>query len=340
LRGLAGRGYRLRRMNARFWMTAVLLAGCAAEPKAEVGGTWFADVEAPPPTWITETGIFADASALEPAEGFVPYEPPFPLWTNGSGKYRLLYLPPGARVDTSSPDAWRFPVGTVLVKTFAYDGLEGQDGEAPVETRLLFRRRDGWAYALYQWGADGREARLMGERWAGRTLKLPAADGGTVEHTLPGLLDCKACHETNRGEAVIGLSRINLDPQLPATFFTQAPETPAPAGRTPAEQAAMDYFVGNCVHCHHGETRGDNASFSLLPEDLVESTVNKPTEASASGAGVRVVPGDPEGSAIFEAVVKTRREGYRGEFKAMPPLGWDVIDGDAEGILRDWIGSL
>ncbi len=319
---------------------AVWLAACAAEPESGAGAAWIDDVEAPPPTWLSETGLFADVQALEPAEGLLPYAPPSPLWTNGSGKHRLLYLPPGARIDTSTPDAWRFPVGTVLVKTFTYGDLEGQDGEAPVETRLLFRRRDGWAYALYHWGVDGAEARLVGERWPGRTLRLATADGAAREHTLPGLLDCQACHETNRGEAVIGLSRINLDARLPATLFTQAPAPPTPAGRTPAEQTAMDFFVGNCVHCHHGETRGENSSFSLLPEDLVASTVNQPTEASASGAGIRVIPGDAEGSAIFEAVVKTRRDGYRGEFKAMPPLGWDEIDPTVESALREWIGGL
>jgi hypothetical protein len=78
----------------------------------------------------------------------------------------------------------------------------------------------------------------------------------------------------------------------------------------------------------------------LLPEDFVANTVNRETESSASGVGVRVVPGDTEGSALFQAVVRARSPDYAGDLKPMPPVGVERIDSRAERILRAWIESL
>ena len=154
-------------------------------------------------------------------------------------------------------------------------------------------------------------------------------------------LDCRACHETPLNQVIIGIDALNFDPNLAAAgLLLPAPETiPLPA-RSAVEADAMAYFVGNCVHCHHGEGGVDNAAFSLRPADLIENTVGVETESSASGDGIRIVPGDVLGSAIYEAVVLASAEDYPGEFKPMPPAGIDVVDPQAKAILQAWIESL
>jgi hypothetical protein len=268
----------------------------------------------------------------------VLYTPPQPLWSSGTGKHRVIYLPPDTTIDTT-PTAWDFPVGTVIAKTFSYTDIEGRTGEVAIETRLLLRRAAGWAYAQYHWNREGTEARLREPGWPELGLELTYSAGLGFPYTLPGELDCAGCHEARADTFVLGISSHNLPEEL-TNLVTGPASVLAVEGRSEAETAAMKYLVGNCAHCHHGGLGNDNATFSLLPADLVANTINRPTESSASGDGIRVVPGDAEGSAIFEAVVTSREPGYRGDFKPMPPLGIDQADPEAARILRAWIESL
>lgn len=322
-------------------LTALVLTLVGCGQPSEEPSPWLSDPAAPLPEWLSDAGIFADLSRLSPAAGFVPYSPPHRLYSNGSDKARLLYLPPGEQIATDDPGGWRFPIGAVLVKTFTHDNIEGRRGPVAVETRVVAHRAQGWVYAVYHWSADGEEGRLAPPRWSNRPLLLTDPTGSEFEYDIPGELDCATCHDTHHAGPVIGLGPENLDPALIQRGVFQPAPTPSdlPA-RSAAEAAVMSYMQGNCVHCHHGEPTGDNASFSLRPADLVATTVDVATDSSASGVGTRVIPGDPEGSALFEAVVGSRADDYAGDFKPMPPAGIVYPDPSVEALLRAWIDSL
>ncbi|MCA9540015.1 MAG: hypothetical protein KC620_14055, partial [Myxococcales bacterium] len=304
-----------------WWLILAAAVGCETEATGPAPA-WLDDVEAPAPLWLSETGLYASMAERSPARGVHAYTPPRPLWSDGAAKERLLFLPPETFID-AAPAAWRFPIGTVIAKSFGFRKIEGRGDSVAIETRILFQRRDGWRYVLYHWNQQGTEARRVGDadgsRWAEVPLRLEDEVGNAFEYTLPGELDCEACHDTQPDVPVIGISPLNFDPALVDQGLIRPPPAPAafPA-RSPAEAKAMDWLVGNCVHCHHGKPRGDNASFSLLPIDLVASTVGVPTASSASGDGIRVVPGDAAGSALYEAVVRARLPDYPGDFKPMP----------------------
>lgn len=319
---------------------ALDLAVDAAPPDARLppipDDAWLLDVEAPLPRWLSDTGIFTDIRALTPRAGLVPYAPPHPLYSNGTTKHRLLYLPPGEAIEPHA-DGWRFPIGTVLVKTFAYDDVEGRAGTVPIETRISVHRADGWSFGEYHHNVEGDEARLVGGSWTARPITLDGPDG-PFTYTLPGLLECRGCHET-AASPVLGITRDNLDPTLSAEIFTEPPATAEIIGRTDAETDVMRYLVGNCVHCHHGG-EGENASFDLRPDVLVAETVGRPTNSSASGDGIRVVPGDAEASALWKATVDAHRPDYDGDFKPMPPIGIDRADDALPALLRAWIEEL
>jgi len=320
-------------------LALALIAGCGSDDSP---AAWLLDPTEPLPGWMSEAGIYAHLGELRPAEGFVEYLPPHPLFSNRSDKARLLWLPPGEVIDTTDPEHWRFPIGAVLVKTFTYNHVEGRLGRVAVETRVMRNGPDGWTYAVYHWGSRGDDARLAAPRWPEVPFLLEDVNGSDFPYVIPGELDCEACHETHISGAVIGLSQGNLDPELLTrdAIFDPVPEPLVLPATDDAEVRAMSYIVGNCVHCHHGAERGDNASFDLRPDALLDNTVNMPTDSSASGDGIRIVPGDPEGSALFEAVVNARMPGYRGQFKPMPPVGVVVGDRRAESALRAWIESL
>ena len=320
------------------------LSGCDDAPTpAEPIQRWITAPEGPAPEWLSETGFYDDlATETLPADVLL-FTPPNGLWTGGADKGRLLYLPPNTAIRTDT-EFWQFPLGTVLAKSFSYEAVEGQPDSMNIETRLEWLTAQGWRYATYHWNAEGTEARKYPERWGDVPVELlpidPEAD--PVTHTLPSELGCDACHGAPGGKVVLGIDPYNVPPELvEAGVFEPAIEPIEVVGRTPEETAAMGYFVANCGHCHHGRKGvGENASYSLLPADLVANTVNQETDSSASGDGVRVVPGDPEGSAVYQAVVHARDADYAGQLKAMPPLGIDRVDPDAAQIIGAWIESI
>lgn len=301
------------------------------------GPAWIEDIEAEPPSRLSDVGLFGDVGALAPSERLSAYEPNWPLWSNGTEKQRLVYVPEDATVDTGKPDGWEFPAGSVFAKTFTLSG-----GGGPIETRLIFRRQERWEYAAYVWNEDGSDAELLEGNWVEVAMDLHGTDGEPFPYTVPARLDCRTCHETSQnatGTPILGFSSRQLPESLRnAAFFAGPAPTLAVEGRTPAETKALGYFVGNCIACHTGGN-GDNASFSLYPEVAVENSVDRPTE-SETGVGTRVVPGDPESSVLFITVARAREPDYMGPFKVMPPIGITRADPAAEGILGEWIDEL
>jgi hypothetical protein len=310
----------------------LVLAGCSGSDGSAVTERWVLDPNAELPRELSSVGVFDDIEARSTYDDVVGYAPKHALFSNGLDKERHLYLPEDAHIDGRVARAWDYPEGTVLAKTFVWDG-------APIETRLIYNTSGGWDYAIYQWRENGLDADLLPGNWAEVSVEL---DGGALTHTLPSRLDCRTCHETHEeldGTPVLGVGSLQTDDDLvDAGVFDDPPALEAVEGRTPGETAAFGYFVANCTACHNG---GDslNASFSLYPEDAVANTVNRPTETE-TGEGIRVVPGSAEDSVLFITVVDAPVPGYRGPFKAMPPLGLSVVDPEAAPVLSAWIEGL
>lgn len=242
------------------------------------------------------------------------YEPRWPLWSNGLGKLRHILLPEGEEPSRAGDDAYDFPDGTMFFKTF-------KAGEHPIETRVM-RLVDGeWQFAAYRWNEDATSATLLDGR-----APVPVevtVDGETFEHRIPSRAQCRSCHEAGE-RRVLGYTPVQLDDEA---------DIEAPDSLT---REVMGYVYGNCVQCHDGSGE-PQASFSLLPEDFLANTINQPTQGSASGAGIRVVPEDPDESVLYQAVRGGDSE--RG-VQAMPPLGVQRRDPSAEQLLHQWITEL
>ena len=69
------------------------------------------------------------------------------FWSNGAQKTRKLQIPEGELSDNSG-DAWEYPVGTKLWKTFDFYG-------EVVEVRLLERQETGWVAGTFIFEDDG-----------------------------------------------------------------------------------------------------------------------------------------------------------------------------------------
>lgn len=106
-------------------LAAALLALCAAAPlRAEVDDAALAAKR--PAKLLSVYGLFADGPAQRPAPGVVPYTVANPLWSDGAEKLRFVYVPGGAGPAPYAEDGpLAFPVGSVLVKTFAFPSGDG-----------------------------------------------------------------------------------------------------------------------------------------------------------------------------------------------------------------------
>src|SRR5262245_38413677 len=160
-----------------------------------------------PPATLEQTGLYADAASRSLAAGVVPFEPQYPLWTDGARKRRWIALPEGTAIDASDADAWQFPTGTRLWKEFTF-----ADG---VETRFMQRRADGtWLYATYVRKND-ESADVLAP--AAGVPRFVATQNGR-HHDVPSHADCRLCHEAGR-TAVLGFSALQLssdrDPLAP-----------------------------------------------------------------------------------------------------------------------------
>jgi len=309
-------------------LAASFLAACGDNLRP----SFFDDPTQELPATLAELGIEPGAPPIPPLRAFVPS---WPLWSSGSDKERLAFVP--APIDTTRADAWEFPIGTLFAKTFSYP-LAG--APRPVETRVVRRRDDGWTYDVYLWAADGSEARRL-ELDTSVAVELTADDGQPFTHRVPSRLDCRTCHES-AAVPVLGFSELQLDDAMLAALDaddlrTTIPELPERIDHAdPATRDVLGLFRGNCVHCHNGGA-GVSASYDLRHRVALAAIIGQPTTSSASAAGIRVVPGSPETSILFLAV---SGETLDPAVKPMPPLGIDRRDAAAIERLRTWIAAL
>lgn len=172
--------------------------------------------------------------------GAVPYDLATPLFTDYALKLRTVTLPQGAPATYSPDDAFDFPVGTILSKTFYYPTPDGAwagdvaagpdrtvaNGAMPlaglqlVETRLLVHRKEGWIAIPYRWNEAQTEA-VLHRTGATIPMRLHRPDGRAEDfaYVIPNQNQCAGCHATNnttREIAPIGLKARHLN--KPSTF--------------------------------------------------------------------------------------------------------------------------
>jgi hypothetical protein len=301
-----------------------------------------------PPPDLRDTGLYSDVEALEIDARHLAFAPQYPLWTDGAAKRRWISLPPGSAIDASDPDAWVFPAGTRLWKEFSFEGKR-------VETRFMERQANGqWLYAAYAWSADGSTAQLVPER--GKRGAWPL--GGGRSHTIPGVNDCKACHQGGRSE-VLGFGLIQLSPDrdpgasgvdvnslIARGLLVGLPQSARAARWTAVsatERAAAGYLHGNCGHCHNEQGPLRNVGLFLRQtaadgsERAIASTFDQPVKKPAPGlpadALLRIEPQHPDRSALL------KRMASRYPPLQMPPLGTELVDRQAVDLLARWIAE-
>jgi len=290
----------------------------------------------PLPRYLSRTGFFPAFPDRTPLARAVPYTPTFALWSDGTDKQRFLLLPSGTSVDTSDPQHWLFPVGTLFVKHFGYDLKAG--GRREVETRVLQKGSDGWRFGTYVWNGSQTEAELTDGR------PLPVGIAGvrgavppSFAYQVPGTGQCRSCH-ARQDDSVIGFEPMQLTgPALRALedqgvlSTPQDAAWPSVAGATWSEASVRGYLHANCAHCHSDEGGlATTLGFSLEHQDT-DSAIGLP---SRRGRGPLVDPGNPAGSVLLLMLAGSP------DLPRMPPLGPQIVDVNAVTQVSEWIRSL
>ena len=340
-------------------LAAALLAGLLAACGQTAAGPDLNTILAEKPArTLSEYGLFADASAREPAEGVVSYNLVNPLFSDHAAKHRFVYVPKNKAAAYRPDEVFDFPVGTVLVKTFAFapDMRQPTVDERYRETRLLIRKADGWAAYPYVWNEEETEAAYAP---AGAWLDLAFTDEhGTaldIEYRVPNQNQCKTCHQLGDAIAPIGPKARNLNHQGPYGHAQLAdwaargilaglPEAPPTVpevsdATAPLEQRARAYLDINCAHCHRLEGSASNSGLFLGYEVDTPTAIGIGKHPTAAGRGSGdavfvIAPGQPDRS-ILSYRMASSEAGI-----AMPELGRSVIDEDGVALVREWIAGM
>jgi uncharacterized repeat protein (TIGR03806 family) len=150
---------------------------------------------------LSDYNLFTDANnpTSNPRSPGIPYDLSTALFTDYATKYRYVFVPDGKSATYSEFEVMDFPVGTVLVKTFALPAnTSDRDGaETIIETRLLINRSGGWTALPYYWESTSNASYVV----AGKTVKDQKIIHDNVELTFDYLVpqknQCTKCHTVN-----------------------------------------------------------------------------------------------------------------------------------------------
>lgn len=339
---------------------AVLSLGAAPPPAPVALDALLA--ETPAPT-LSAYRLFTDPAGRSPNRGVTPYALNTPLFSDYAEKSRYVFLPPGAKARYAETGVLDFPVGTALVKTFAYpaDLRRPTRNVRLVETRLLIRKAQGWTALAYVWNPEQTEAVL---KRAGASLPVSLIDAQgrplAFDYAVPNVNQCKECHSVSAVLRPIGPKARNLNGDFAypggrenqlahwsRTGLLEGAPSPAAIPRTavwndaraPLEARAQAYLDANCGHCHNPQGMASNSGLFLQWEerDAAARGVGKRPVAAGRGSGnleVDIAPGHPERSILLYRMA-SREPGVM-----MPELGRTLTHAEGVALIEAWLRTL
>jgi uncharacterized repeat protein (TIGR03806 family) len=349
------------------WVGVLLLAsGCGSRsPREEVTPPPVVPVSSGPFEKLSRYRLFEGNPAEQvPAEGVIPYDLNSALFSDYAEKLRFVKLPPGTHAAYHESDAFEFPIGTVIAKTFAYprDARDPSQGRRLIETRILRREPDGWVALPYVWDAAQAEATLdvAGDAVDVRWIHVDGRERAN-SYIIPNVNQCKGCHKAGELMTPIGpkarhlnrdfayrdgtenqlahWSRLGVLDGAPAP--DRSPRLAAwddPKGGT-LDDRARAWLEINCAHCHNPRGPARNTGLDLMAAQRNPALfgVNKPPVAAGIGSGGRmvdIVPGRPDESILVYRIAST----HPGVM--MPELGKRLVHEEGVALVRDWIAGM
>lgn len=322
--------------------------------------------------------LSAHDGVLEISGSAIPYDLATPLFSDYALKLRTVSLPPGTAAAYRPDEAFDFPVGAIVTKTFYYettaDGMTyGADhpvvgrlmplaGVRLVETRVLHRRAEGWVALPYVWNAEQTDAVL---KRAGdlieTTLYHPDGRAEPLNYFVPNANQCAGCHATDnttRAIQPIGLKARHLN--KPSSFAPSANQldvwrlngllTGEAEGQAPRNAVWTDekeglnararaYLDINCSHCHSDVGPADTSGLDLRPATPMGPKVGYCKGTIAAGAGSGGRLYDIVPGRPDDSILLFRLE-TADPAAMMPELGRAVVHEEGAALIRAWIAEM
>ncbi len=336
-------------------LLVLLLLGASPAPQVD-GARLLADDPAPV---LSSYHLFADTGGRVPALGLTRYTLNTPLFSDYAEKFRYVWMPAGTSAAYTAKGVLEFPVGTTIVKSFAYPA----DFRAPdakvrlIETRLLVRKANGWVPISYVWNDTQTEAVL---KRAGVRVPVAFVDAtGTarqIDYAVPNINQCKQCHSQDGAATPIGPTAGNLNGGLDgkgenqliawATTgrLTGLPANPPKLARwddvsTPVADRARAYLEVNCGHCHSPAGFASNSGLYLQhdePDPAHQGIGKRPVAAGRGSGGLSfaIAPGDPDASILLHRM-QSSEPGVM-----MPQFGRTVSHAEGVALVRAYIAGM
>ena len=164
------------------------------------------------PKFLSEYGFFKDLKNQIPVEDVHPYSLKSALFSDETDKLRFVYVPKGEKIGYVKNKVFIFPVGSVLIKTFAYLNKNSPMAAELLETRLLINTNDGWEAISYVWNEDQTDAKRA---IAGATIPTKFINSSgeiiNIRYRAPNQNQCKECHQLKKVMTPIGPKARNMN---------------------------------------------------------------------------------------------------------------------------------
>ena len=311
-----------------------------------------------PPKYLSEFGFFQDMQNQIPSAEVHPYSLVNPLFSDYTDKLRFVYVPEGQKLAYVKDKVFQFPVGSTLIKTFAYLNTQGEMDAQLLETRLLINTSEGWKAISYVWNQDQTDAKRS---VAGATIPTTfiSSVGAKVDvrYRAPNQNQCKECHQVNQVMTPIGPKARNMNKNVnyasgdmnqllywAAQGWIESKLNADLMQSYENENVSIDeraraYLDINCGHCH---IPGGSADTTGLYLNLTEETkehlgiFKKPVAAGRASGNLKysIVPGKSDKSIMI----------YRMDSLdpgiMMPESGRALADDKGIKLISDWINQL
>ncbi len=324
------------------------------------------------PRRLSETGLFDSTRDHRMSPGVIGYTVNSELWADGATADRYLAVPGDGRVGLDLQGYWRFPEGSVLLRTVYVGGLDRKAvRRRRVETQVLHLLDNAWRPYSYVWNDDQADAVLADGKGTTLTIAMedPAVPGGHHDRSyrVHARAECILCHNpwVEKKTTIYGVqsasplgmntSEMNVMKngsggpvdQLKALQhigLLDWKSEPASLPRlvNPYDESASlahrarSYLQTNCAHCHQSNA-GGTANIALgfdVPIEKTQTVDVRPIQGTFNIAGARIIaPGEPSRSVLYYRVAKVG--GGR-----MPRVGSNHVDERAARMIHDWIAAM
>ena len=310
------------------------------------------------PKLLSEFGFFEDMRNQIPAASVHPYSLVNPLFSDETDKLRFVYVPEGEKLGYVKNKVFIFPVGSTLIKTFAYLNKNSHLEQQLLETRLLINTNEGWKAISYVWNEKQTDAKRA---IAGATIPTSFINSQgeliAVRYRAPNQNQCKECHQANKVMTPIGPKARNMnkvlnyqsgemnqllywaalgwiDQKLNSTTISSYDDINASLN-----ERARAYLDINCGHCHipggSADTTGLYLNFTEINQEKL-GIYKKPVAAGRASGNLKysIVPGHSDKS-IMLFRMKSLDPGIM-----MPESGRALADDAGIKLISDWIDKL